>query len=449
VIGDRRGQLDGRADRFYLLLALIALLAFVVREQFVLTAIVDAPIRGDIFEYANYAWNLVHHGVFSLQPPNPGHIPTPDAYRLPGYPLLLALGMVWFPDNLAWISFVLQVQVLLGTATVVLAGLLAREWLPSTWSISAAALIALWPHHIAATGAMLSEIVFGFALLASLFCFARGWREQGSSAWIAGAGAGLGYAWLVNPILLPFPLALAALAWRHDRGHKAALLLGVFLLPVATMLIRDARIPPGNGSQERAQINFVQGSWPDYHNAANRFRTGDPMAIWIMQQIGRETDALRDEPLVGARMIGSRIASQPRIYAGWYVSKAWLLWGWAIQVGADDIHFHQVQHSTLKRAPLKWVVATYKTINPLLTALLLVGCIILPAMGWRHRKWVPAAAVGGLGLYLTLVHVVLQAEPRYAIAYRGFEGVIAASVCALGVGRLRAAIQRQSSKSND
>jgi hypothetical protein len=51
--------------------------------------------------------------------------------------------------------------------------------------------------------------------------------------------------------------------------------------------------------------------------------------------------------------------------------------------------------------------------------------------------------VGGLGLYLTLAHLVLQAEPRYAIAYRGLEAVVVASICALGIDRLRATIQRR------
>ena len=437
-MANRRGHSDGRADRFFLLLALVALLAFAVREQFVLTTIVDAPIRGDIREYVNYAWNLVHHGVFSAQAPAFGHLPAPDAYRLPGYPLLLALGMAWFPEGLAWVSFVLQVQVLLGTATVVLVGLLAREWLSSTWSIAAAVLLAMWPHHIAATGAMLSEVVFGFALLASLFCIARAWRERGSKAWFAGAGAALGYAWLVNPILLPFPIALAVLMWRHGHARGAAVMLGVFLLPVAAMLVRNAGIDaPHGGSVQRAELNFVQGSWPDYHKAANRFRAGDPVAIWIMEQIRREADALQHEPLQGARMIESRMAAKPGFYARWYASKAWLLWGWKIQLGASDIYYHEVKRSPLDRAPLHWIVVVYRWLNPLLTTLLLVGCVALPAMGWRDRNWVPAAAVGGLGFYLTIAHLVLQAEPRYAIAYRGLEAVIVASMCALAIGRLR------------
>lgn len=51
----------GQRSRFTLLLALVATLAFLIREYFVLFGIVDQPIRGDIRDYVSYAWNLVEH----------------------------------------------------------------------------------------------------------------------------------------------------------------------------------------------------------------------------------------------------------------------------------------------------------------------------------------------------------------------------------------------------
>jgi hypothetical protein len=414
------------ASRFPWLLALVALLAVAIREQFVLTTFVAVPIRGDILEYANYAWNLVHHGVLSHVPPDPVHVPLPDGYRMPGYPFLIALGLTWFPDHLQWIAFVLQAQVLLGAATVVLCGLLARQWLSPAWSLGAALLLALWPHHVAATGAMLSEVVFGFAMVAGLYCVAHAWNGERAPAAYVLAGIAFGYAWLVNPILLPFPFLLAGLLWRHARPRQAAVLLSVFLVPVLAMAIRDARIDaPESGSLQRARLNFVQGSWPDYHAAANRFRTGDPTAIWIMGEIDREATTLRDDPRRGMHEIGERFAANPTLYAKWYASKAWLLWSWQIQVGASDIYYLVVERSPLERSPvLRAIVATYKAINPLLTALTLAGSLALVVLGFRHPRWVPAAAVGGLTLYLTFAHMALQAEPRYAIAYRGLEAVV-------------------------
>src|SRR5688572_3357785 len=136
-----------KAPRFGVLLVLLGLLAFAIREAFVLQAIVDVPIRGDIRENVAYAWNLVTHGVYSST--LPPQAPVADSYRLPGYPWLIALGMKLFPQDPAWTSigawypFVVQMQVVLGALTAVLVSVLARHWLSSSWAIAAGLLLAL------------------------------------------------------------------------------------------------------------------------------------------------------------------------------------------------------------------------------------------------------------------------------------------------------------------
>src|SRR4029453_436657 len=85
-------------------------------------------------------------------------------------------------------------------------------------------------------------------------------------AWAIASGAIFAYAWLVNPIVLFFPPLLALLLWRGHRRQGAAWLLAAFLLPVALWSVRNAMLPDG-GSSERAKVNLVQGSWPQYHDA--------------------------------------------------------------------------------------------------------------------------------------------------------------------------------------
>jgi hypothetical protein len=409
-------------------LALVAVLAFVVREHYLLTAVVDAPIVGDAREYVTYAWNLVHHGVFSSAAPP--QAPLPDSYRSPGYPWLIALGMQRWPQT-GWYVFVLHLQAILGALSTVLVGLIARRWLRPGWSIFAALVLALWPHHVAATNTLLSEVVFGFFLLLSLYAFARAWTS-GSAAWFALAGAALGYAWLVNPVVLLFPPIVAALAWFHGRRRAAALLLAVFLVPVIGLSVRNASVDlHGRGSTQRATLNLVQGSWPDYHNAANRFRTGDPMAVAIMQEIDAEDAELRASPAKGMSRIASRLAARPWMYLQWYASKPWVLWGWQIRIGGTDISYHRVGNSPFDRNPvLRAVLVAYRVLNPLLTTLLLIAAIAVVRAGLRSATSVPAAATGALALYVTLVHVVLQADPRYATAYRGIEALLVATAIA-------------------
>ena len=266
-----------RAPRFGVDARPLALLAFAVREHYVLTAIVDNPIRGDIREYVSYAWNLVQHDVFgSTMPPN---MPVADDYRLPGYPWLIALGMQLFPQEPTWgvlggwYPFMQQMQVVLGAASVVLVALLARFWLSATWSIAAGLLLALWPHHIAATNTLLSEVVFGFCLIAALYAFARAWQTK-RPIWYVASALAFGYAYLVNPLILFFPPCLAILLFFHGARRPAAILLGVFLLPVVAVGVRNASIDAAGRGTDRAALNFVQGSWPDYHVAASRVRLG-------------------------------------------------------------------------------------------------------------------------------------------------------------------------------
>jgi hypothetical protein len=427
-----------RAPRFGLLLGLLALLAFALRENYVFGTLVDVPIRGDIREYVACAWNLVEHGVFSTTfPPHP---PVADSYRFPGYPWLLALGMQLFPQDPswsrigAWYPFVIQAQVLLGTATCVLVALLARQWLKPAWAIAAGMLLALWPHHIAASDTMLSEVLFGFTLVAGLYAFARGSRDD-RAGWHAASGAAFGYAFLVNPLILLFPPALAL--WLARAGHRRAaiVLLGVFLLPVVGMSVRNASLDPAqaHGSRQRAALNLVQGSWPNYHAAANH--RGDPVAIAIMQEIGVETAELQRDPGDGLARIWRRTAADPAFHAEWYLAKPWLLWGWQIRLGATDINVLPVHDTPLERNPLlRGIVAGYRIANPVLTTIMLLCAFVLFVAGLRRRIGPPAFATAALALYLTAVHEVLQAEPRYATAYRGIEAVLLATALAWIVG---------------
>ena len=68
-------------------------------------------------------------------------------------------------------------------------------------------------------------------------------------------------------------------------------------------------------------------------------------------------------------------------------------------------------------------------------------------MALRRDAKLPAVATGALAMYVTLVHVVLQAEPRYAIAYRGLEAILV--MTALAWVRLIWRARRRSSDALD
>jgi hypothetical protein len=431
-----------RKSRFGLLACMVVLLALVLREQFVLTGTVDYPIAGDIRDYFSYAWNLVQHGTFSRVPPDTG-IPIADAYRSPGFPWLLAACLQLWPQdpNAAtlgtWYFAALQIQVLLGTTSVLLTILIARLCAPDAWALVAGLLLALWPHHIAATGTLLSELAFGFALLAGLYCSGMAWKSDRKSWWIA-AGAVFGYAYLINSLILFFPLMLVAAAGWKRRRTGAALLALVFLLPVALLAWRNAGIPTASDAPiGRAALNFVQGSWPNYHAAHVRYRSGDPVAVAIMDEINREAILLDRHPARGIREIGARLATAPLGYLRWYAwDKPWLLWDWNIRIGHGGFYFQDVLHSPLDRNPLRSLFRGFKALNPVLTLLALLGGIAVLVAGGKAGTGPASRIVAGLVCYLTLIHVVFQAEPRYANAYRGIEAVMVVMALAWVADRL-------------
>jgi 4-amino-4-deoxy-L-arabinose transferase-like glycosyltransferase len=436
-------ELPGVRLRFALGAGVVVLLACLVREYFVLATIVDIPIRGDIREYVIYALNLYRHGVFSVATPDTG-IPTPDAYRSPGYPWLLALCMFLRPRGDGWYALALQMQVLLGTATVWLTMLLARRWLRPGWAIAAGLLLAIWPHHVAATGALLSEVAFGFTLMAALYCLARA-MEGGRMVFLVLAALAFAYAWLINPLIALFPPVIALLVWRENGRGAALLFIGIFLLPMLAFALRNAQLDGQGSSAEhrtgRAAMNFVQGSWPEYHWAWQMQRFQDPASMAVIQQISQETETLTDRPKLGIAQIAERLSSHPAYYAAWYFwQKPWLLWSWEIQLGPGDVYVLEVRNSPLQTHPLlRWCSTMLRVLNPLLSLLGLCGMMAVLVNGLRRGRSGSAAALatGAIALYLTAIHTVFQAEPRYANAYRGIEILLLMTAMKLLVDALR------------
>jgi hypothetical protein len=378
----------------------VLVLALLVREWFVLATIFPHPTQGDASAYVRYAMHLLMDGTFSQA--GDVHPPPPDAYRTPGYPLLLAGVFRLFGDNNY--AAVYQLQALLGTATVACTIAVARQCADRGLALLAGLWLALQPHHIAATGALLTEVLFGLCIMAGLLCVMQ--RRA-----VAG-GLAFGFGSLVNPVLGLFPLVVP-LVWR---SRRALLLVAVSLAFVVGWSARNAIVTHASG-EDRAVENFVQGAWPDYHDAAH-------MAVWfpplreVLAGIDRETQALKADRVAGLQMVGRRLASDPVRYARWYaIEKPFLLWDWHIRMGKGGPYQMDEVGSPLD-GPLLGLMILQWALNPAAFALMLIGI---------GRAWfVPALRpVALFAVYITAVHVVFQAEPRYAIAYRGVEAVMA------------------------
>jgi hypothetical protein len=412
-----------RRDR--LLIALVVLLALLLRMQFVQQAVVELPLSGDSRHYVAYAINLAEHGTFSRA--IPGEPVVADSYRSPGYPVFLAATMLathGVRDN-GWYRLSLALQCLLGAATVWLSILVALEWLPKAAALGVGLAVAIWPHNIVASSALLIEVLLGFVLAASLLLASRAYSMR-SKRRAAGAGAALACASLINPAMLFLPLCFAI---PFLRGSRSRLLVPLLLLPLlawAGWAWRDAHVtaPDTTG---RGALNFVQGSWPELYDAWKNSRV-DPNAAFTMAQMDAEAAVLQQQPGNGLAIIAHRMASAPGKYLRWYaLEKPFLLWDWDVRVGAGGIYVNAIENSPFERNPvLRLLCSGLRMINPLLFVLALVGAVLVARRALQRTDMGAPVLTALAFVYFTAIHDVFQAEPRYSIAYRPVEMLLVA-----------------------
>ena len=446
------------ARRFAWLAGAVTVLALALRLFYVFSAHVQTPIRGDANDYVLYAWNLNEAGVFSSTLPNSGPL-VADNYRGPGYPFLLAAAMrvagnahlylrdaergrlELVADPPTWIAIVLAFQAICGALAVLLTIAIARYWLAPEAALAAGLLAALWPHAIVFAGTLLSETVFGAVLAAGMLLLVA--TEQSRRvAFSAGAGLAFGAAYLINPVIALFPVLAALLLALRGAGKLAIVMIAFFAVAPAAWSVRNATLgADARGSLARIEQNFVQGSWPQYLTAlATRF--SNDISAQIVAAESEEENQLIADPARGLATVGARMADDPGYYARWYlIDKPYLFWAWHLGVGWDDIHFLVTPNSPFRRVPvLVAVKQVFAWANPVIFLLALAAALTAAFRGWRGTARVAFGmmAVAWLVVYVTAVHVVLQAEPRYSIPYRPFELLLAVSTCVWIAQQIRA-----------
>ncbi|MBS0570113.1 MAG: glycosyltransferase family 39 protein [Proteobacteria bacterium] len=412
--------------RFVVAATFVVLFGAALRVLYVATAQAEPPVYGDGVQYMAYAWNLLHNGVFSCSPPGSASI-VADGYRGPGYPLLLAAALeLGRQDIRVVLDYVCASQVLLGSATVGLTIALARTWLGRGLSLLAGALIACWPHLITFCAAVMSETLFGFLLVSGCLLLVHG-VQRAAPRLLALSGLVFGAAYLVNPIVLFFPFLAALAVMRRTHWRHAAVLAACFAIAPAAWSLRDANLPMQYGASRRAIENFVQGSMPLYMRAFNS-RWVSPDARRIVDATTAETELMFADPAAGVLEVLGRMRQQPWTYTSWYLlEKPWQLWAWPIVIGSGDIYYPPTRDSPFERIQLlKGMRSAFEWMNPAIFAsAMLMMTLVLRRVCFRAPTSVTAGILVLFVVYVTLIHMVFQAEPRYAIPYRPFEVVLA------------------------
>jgi len=399
------------------LIGIVLAIAVALRWGFVATAHQQNPLRADAGEYAQYAHNLVEHGVYSLAA---GEAPVPDSFRSPGYPLVLA-GCRWLAGD-GWLTLVWALQVVLGVATVWFVYRIARRVTSFVPAAAAAALCALSPHLVTSTAYVLTECLATFVLTGGLLLLVTSRQRLGRllvAALTLGAAALCNETLVFVPVVLSWPLLRAA-GWR-----RAVLFVAVGLLPIAAWAVRNQSVDLAREGGERVTASISHGSYPGMVYDDPRLRGFPYHEDPAQPEFGASWQGLQ-------AVLSARVAEDPLRYASWYLlEKPVWLWGWDLVQGVD-VYVYEVGNSPYERQPV--MAATHRLMWWLHLPVMLLAALAAAVLAWNpRRRFGPATqALGLVAVFGTLAYLPVIPDPRYLQPFRPVLFVLAVfAVCAI------------------
>lgn len=220
-------------------LAAIAIAALLVRVVYTVLVGRHTPGVGDFFYYHEIA-NLIADGRGFVDPFLTSRAdPYPSALHPPLWPLLLSIS-----SKLGFTSILAHrlVGAFVGTATVVLIGLIGRRCAGERAGLLAAGIAAVYPTLVAADGSLMSETLYGLFVATALLLALRLLDQPGPGV-AAGLGAALGLAALTRGegvlFLALLALPVAWLAARKGRLARTGAVVAAASLVIAPWTIRN------------------------------------------------------------------------------------------------------------------------------------------------------------------------------------------------------------------
>jgi 4-amino-4-deoxy-L-arabinose transferase-like glycosyltransferase len=323
-------------------------------------------------------------------------------FRVPGYPILLAMVMKLTGPSVAWARMASAV-----TATLAVGGVywIGRQLFGVSTGLVAAAIAAVDPAAVAQGGLVLAEAPFCAVMVVHLALWQRGLQTSAtrrSALWHFSAGLAAGAATLVRPSWLLFtPLAIVGQLFT-ERPRRRALIGALMLLAglTAAMLpwwVRNARLV-GHFVPTTLQVgaSLFDGLNPEASGGSNMDRV-QARQIALRRRIAATASATTDpiEYQVD-RALASEAISWARSHPYRTVNLAVIkfLRTWNIWPNEESL-----------RHPLARLLVLLSYVPVLLLAL---------AGGYRYapRGW-PYALCLAPAVYFALLHVVFVGSIRY------------------------------------
>lgn len=406
----------------WLLLLIIVIASAALRLAYNANTLIVDPVRADAAYNLVYAHNLLDHGTFSKDRDAP---PAPDAYWAPGYPLFLAT-VIKSSELLEVDTYntILLSQVLLGVGAIYLCFLLGTMFLPGYWPLLPTLFMALSPHSVSTASYILTETLFGFVLVLSLYTLGKAIINPGRLRWLL-AGSCFAMCYLVNPVslflapILAVPLLLRNQSQSPDTGqHNKLAHVLLLVVPVviiaATWAARTAIVVPEGQStaSNRLLTNLVVGIYPDYHEKwrASILKPDEDIVV--------PGEGVDESYHTYFQELLANFSKNPLQMVAWYaIQKPILLWSWDIRTGFGDIYIYRVEYSLYHTSGI--AIASYTLMKSLhfwlLAGALLGGGYIFTE--YRNKSAIPALLYL-TALYISAVYVISQSESRYSIPLR-------------------------------
>lgn len=382
---------------------------------------VIAPARADAGQYALYAWNLKNHGVYSRSDSalREDIAPEPDAFRSPGYPMFL-LPFMGRELTTAFIPAVTTVQSLLVGATVLLAFLLFRSFMPYAPALGGAFLTAISPHLANSAIYLLTESLFAFMVALSLYLMSRLLKRPGMLLALV-AGLALGYGALVRPSMQYLPLVVVPVLWMHlnrpDRLKVLGVLVAGYLAVYGGWGARNLYSVGQWSDPGLAAATLQHGMYPDMMYEGNPDSLGvaynfDP----ANERIAGDTGAILGE-------LWGRAGNNPGEYLRWYlIGKPLVFWQWDIIAGMGDVFVYPTPISPYNMLwPHRLSHQLSRWLHWPAVVLAALGCILafVATRGMEGRAGAGGARlVSATLIYFTLLHMAGAPYPRYSIPLR-------------------------------
>lgn len=422
----RSGDMQKRI-RLILIIGLLTGIALYLRIAYIQHTVIYRPIQADALEYVTYGRNIAHHATYSKQLGTDQ--PQPDAFRSPGYPLLIAAAIRVTGDE-SFLRIVLFIQILLSALLVPMTFFAGIPFLSRRYAILAAALVALNPHLTAMTSYLLTETLNAFLLLAAFVLYVHAYKNMSITQFLA-SGLFWGAAYMTNETCLLLPPTISAVTIVTCRGASAgnrkqliagmACSLVVFLIfPLGWNIRNRINLPPDSPRGSLRAINTLShGSYPGFIFESEQFKyrpyKEDPQQPEFGRSLNRFTAVMAE-----------RIKQRPLRYLAWYLfEKPYYLWSWNLLQGQGDVYVYRVKHSLYTQSPVAdGIRLLYRYTHPLIVLFAAVGMLLLIV---RKTEWgqppdggLPVVLVALVIIYYTTIYSVFAPWPRYAVPLRPF-----------------------------